>query len=258
MFELHNALHTMPSGEHLTARKATKMRFIQLESEQLRSHIEDLESSLSIYKQILKDLVYTKTEKSMTDETESQSVISPRIIETLISEKRVTEERVRRITIERNDAIHKARNSENVAKIAQTREDRLVMDYDKKINDFLKLSEERENIIYDLEKKNSILEQDLYQFNISRGHQLSEVEQQDLLYKKIDIMVEIIKKLKDKQTKIEKGNDDLIRKTRPLCVEYSKANALLREPQRDMDLDEILIKPKPELTINEFYTNGPD
>ncbi|CAG9318779.1 unnamed protein product [Blepharisma stoltei] len=257
MFDLYNALHTMPSGEHLTARKATKMRFIQLESEQLRSYVEDLESSLAIYKQVLKELLFSKpgTEKSVCDEAETQSVISPRIIETLIAEKRALEERVRRITIERNDAMHKARTSEQTANCAQAREEKIIGDYEAQYAECLAESETKELQIADLEKKNNVLEKDVEQFNINKENQLTIQDQKGLLYKKIEIMVGIVKKMKEKYIKINKENEDLANQCKLLLADHTRGNDLLREKQREFSLSDIIVSPKKDITFNDFFCN---
>ncbi|CAG9320033.1 unnamed protein product [Blepharisma stoltei] len=255
MFDLYNALHTMPSGEHLTARKATKMRFIQLESEQLRSYVEDLESSLSIYKQMLKELMFSKQgpEKSVCDETETQTVVSPRVIETLISEKRALEERVRRITIEKNDAVHKARISEQNAFSAQVREEKIVDEYEIQYSELLADSEAKELQIAELEKRNKELEKDVEQFNINKENQLSIGDQKCLLYKKIVIMGSIVKKIKERYIKASKENEDLASQCKLLFIDYSKGNELLREQQREMSISEIIGGPNREITFTEFF-----
>jgi hypothetical protein len=58
-----SGLQTAPSGEHLTARKSTRMKFMQAESDQLRGYVTDLEDSLATHKQMLQEILSNPDDK---------------------------------------------------------------------------------------------------------------------------------------------------------------------------------------------------
>jgi hypothetical protein len=77
---------------------------MQAESEQLRGYVTDLEESLATHKLMLQEILSNPDDK-----------FSPKILEQLIAENRNFEEKLRRITIEKNDAQQKAEKNEKAA-----------------------------------------------------------------------------------------------------------------------------------------------
>lgn len=244
----------MPSGEHLTARKATKLKFVQLESEQLRSYMEDLESSLSLYKQMLQEIISNRpNDRSLSDESDTLSFMSPRLFETLIAEKRMLEERLRRNIIDRNDAANKALYHEQLVQQSYSKEEILVKDYEKKISGLLAESEYKERIIKDLQCRNSLLEKDVELYNKSKDKQLSLQDQKDLLKKKGETMVRILLKLERKYNIVYRDIQHLISQCNSLVTEYRRGNSLLREPQPDINSDYILNFSNRDISCDEFW-----
>lgn len=254
MYDLHNALNNMPSGEHLTARKATKLKFVQLESEQLKNYMEDLESSLSLYKHMLQEiLVGRPNDQSLSDESDTLSFMSPRLFDSLIAEKRMLEERLRKNTIERNDSENKAAYHQQLVQSSQAKEEALIKDYEKQITTLLAESEYKERIIKDLQSRNSILEKDVELYNKNREKQLSVQDQKDLLKKKAEVMVGILSKLEKKYEIIYRDIQHLMTQCNNLISEYRRGNSMLREPQPDISTEGILNFPNRDVSCDDFW-----
>lgn len=254
MYDFQNALHNMPSGEHLTARKATKLKFVQLESEQLKAYMEDLETSLSLYKQMLQEILTGRpNEQNSSNESDTVSFMSPRLFDSLLAEKRMLEERLRRNIIDRNDAGNKVTYYEKLVHQSQEKEETLIKDFDRQIATLLAESEFKERIIKDLQSRNSILEKDVELYNKSKDKQLSVQEQKDLLKKKGEIMVGILSKLEKKYEIIYRDIQHLMTQCNNLISEYRRGNSMLREPQPDINTEGIMNFPNRDVSCDEFW-----
>jgi chromosome segregation ATPase len=254
MTEFNSTLHNMPSEEHLTARKATKLKFVQLESDQLCSYMEDLESSLRLYKQILHEIMPGRgSEQSLSDESETQSFMSSRLFESLLTEKRSLEERLRKNILSRNEAAKIAAEREQLLSQSQSKEEALVKDYEKKIADLLHESEYKERIIKDLQSRNSILERDVELYNKSKEKMLSVQDQKELLKKKGEAMVGILVKLEKKYEILYRDIQNLMSQCNNLASEYQRGNNMLREPQPEISTEGILNFPNRDLSCDEFW-----
>ena len=244
----------MPSGEHLTARKATKLKFVQLESEQLRTYMEDLESSLNLYKQMLQDILSVRPkERSLSDESDTLSLMSPRLFESLIAEKRMLEERLRRNTIDRNDAANKALFHEQLVQQSKSKEECMVKEFEEKISTLLVESEYKERIIKDLQLRNGLLEKDVELYNKSKEKQLSVQDQKELLKKKGETMVRILMKLEKKYDVVYRDIQHLLSQCNELVAEYRRGNSMLREPQPDINAEVFVEFYNRDISCDEFW-----
>ena len=254
MTEFNSTLHNMPSEEHLTARKATKLKFVQLESDQLCSYMEDLESSLRLYKQILHEIMPGRnSDPSLSDESETHSFTSSRLFESLLSEKRMLEERLRKNIVNRNEAAKLAAEREQLLNESQSKEENLIKDYEKKIGDLLHESEYKERIIKDLQSRNLILERDVELYNKSKEKMLSVQDQKELLKKKGEAMVGILMKLEKKYEILYRDIQNLMSQCTNLVNEYQRGNSMLREPQPEISNEGILNFPNRDLSSDEFW-----
>ena len=253
MFTFDHALHNMPSDEHLTTRKAIKLKFIHLETEQLRNYMEDLESSLNLYKQILQGIVSAKPKEfNLSSESNELSLLPGKLFESLLSEKTMLEERLRKNIIAKNDAFQKANYHEELLKLSQDKEENIIKEYEEKISSLLAESEYKERIIKDLQGRNSLLEKDLELYNKSKEKQLSIQDQKGLYKKKAEIMIGILAKLENKYDIAYKNIQHLLVQCNHLIDEYKRGNSMLREPQPDINIDEILNFPNRDVSCDEF------
>ena len=254
MFTFDHALHNMPSDEHLTTRKAIKLKFIHLETEQLRNYMEDLESSLNLYKQILQGIVSAKPKEfNLSSESNELSLLPGKLFESLLSEKTMLEERLRKNIIAKNDAFQKANYHEELLKLSQDKEENIIKEYEEKISSLLAESEYKERIIKDLQGRNSLLEKDLELYNKSKEKQLSIQDQKGLYKKKAEIMIGILAKLENKYDIAYKNIQHLLVQCNHLIDEYKRGNSMLREPQPDINIDEILNFPNRDVSCDEFW-----
>ena len=244
----------MPSGEHLTARKATKLKFVQLESEQLRTYMEDLESSLNLYKQMLQDILSVRpNEPSLSEESDTLSLMSPRLFESLIAEKRILEERLRRNIIDRNDAANKALYHEQQVLQSKSKEECMVKDFEEKIRSLLVESEYKERIIKDLQHRNGLLEKDVELYNKSKEKQLSVSDQKELLKRKGETMVRILMKLEKKYDVVYRDIQHLLAQCNELVAEYRRGNSMLREPQPEVNSEVFVEFYNRDISCDEFW-----
>lgn len=242
MHDFQNTLHNMPSEEHLTARKASKLKFLQMEFEQLKTYMEDLEFSLNIYKQMLQDFLSVKSkEPFLSDGSENTiSLMSSRLLESLLLEKRILEERLRKNIIDRNDAAHQASYNEKIAQQAKDKEVDVVNEFEETIKHLFVESEHKEKIIRDLQQRNRILSQVVENYNKSWEKQLPIEEQKKILKKKGETMVEMLMELDKEHDDMWKEIQELLVQCKDVVAEYSRSNGLLRDPQPDIRTDFIM------------------
>jgi chromosome segregation ATPase len=179
--------------------------------------------------------------------------MSSRLFESLLTEKRSLEERLRKNILSRNEAAKIAAEREQLLSQSQSKEEALVKDYEKKIADLLHESEYKERIIKDLQSRNSILERDVELYNKSKEKMLSVQDQKELLKKKGEAMVGILVKLEKKYEILYRDIQNLMSQCNNLASEYQRGNNMLREPQPEISTEGILNFPNRDLSCDEFW-----
>lgn len=232
-----NVLYTTPTGEHITARRSTRAKFLQLESAQLHAYISDLESSLRTNKALLKDLV-----TSIKSQIPLDKQLVMRVISSIEEENAILEERARRVVIEKNDALFKAQSSDRVIADTLARESLSTNPYEAKLTQRRAELEEKEGKVQELDSRcKELLEE------VEDGQKLCEAQttsQADLdltMAEKYARLKTIYEKLLRELEKSTHGKEEMEETCRGLLTELQKVNSVLKSPiSRARNLEELL------------------
>lgn len=180
---------------------------------------------------------------------------SPKILEQLIAENRNFEDKLRRITIEKNDAQQKAEKNEKAAVECQQQEQDMIREYEEKILNIRHQSEAKESEIQELERKNKELQQEAEQYKKNKEVSvLPPAEQAALLQKKLQCTKSIMQKLGKDLQRTQNHRDDLILKCKTLWEECNAANSQLKNPlYAKTDIDNLLKTPRLDMNYDEFW-----
>jgi len=231
-----NVLYTTPTGEHITARRSTRAKFLQLESAQLQAYIADLEVSLRSNKALLKDLV-----ASVRTQMPLDKLLLMRLISSLEEENETLEERIRRVMIEKNDALLKAQSSDRITAEILARES-VSNPYETKLAQRRVELEEKEGKVQQLDSRcKDLLEE------VEEGQKLSEMQsasQADLdltMAEKYMRLKTIYEKLLRELDKSARGKEEMEETCRGLFVDLQKVNSMLKSPiSRSRNLEDLL------------------
>ncbi|CAG9333456.1 unnamed protein product [Blepharisma stoltei] len=166
---LNHALNTLPGGEGIPSRKAAKAKEIELESEQLKIYIDDLETNLALNKEMLHDILSSKLNESNSEDTVNISYTAPRMIEQLLTETKQLEDTLKKLITDRNDAQGKALINEQISAEFQRKEQELVQEYEDKLQEIRYQNDKKERIICELMTRNKQLEIDAELYRKSRN-----------------------------------------------------------------------------------------
>lgn len=164
-----HTLNTLSGSEFYSARKAARAKEIEMESEQLRNYIDDLETNLALNKEMLHDMLFNKVDDSISEDTVSISYAAPKMIESLLIETKQLEDHLNKLIIERNDAQGKALINEQIAAECQRKEQELVQDYEDKLQEVRYQNDKKERVIFELNTRNKQLEIDAELYRKSRN-----------------------------------------------------------------------------------------
>lgn len=232
-----NVLYTTPTGEHITARRNTRAKFLQLETAQLHAYIADLEASLRTNKALLKDLV-----ASVRTQMPLDKLLLMRLIGSLEEENETLEERIRRVMIEKNDALLKAQSSDRITAEILARESVSSNPYEAKLAQRRVELEEKEGKVQQLDSRcKDLLEE------VEEGQKLSETQstsQADLdltMAEKYMRLKTIYEKLLRELDKSTHGKEEMEETCRDLWAELQKINSMLKSPiSRSRNLEDLL------------------
>lgn len=255
MYEIQNSLHSLPSGEHLTARRVTRLKFIEKESDHLKEYLNELKSAISLNKQILSELMLNPPCDSC-DETQKTRMISSKLVEAQILENRSLEEKLKQTLIDREEAEGKALINEQIAAEAQRKEQELIMDYEEKFQETRYQIERKDRVISELESKIKLLEEDAELYRASKFSVILLPDDTILEYhNKTEnyrfLMQTVARELHTART----HRDQLLEYSKYLQDELSKSQLLLANPLNRKAGDK-LFNSKRELSHDDIIVGG--
>ena len=257
MSEPANILYTTPSGEHITARRSTRAKFLQLETSQLKAYITDLESSIGTNKHLLKDLASTIKADFMLDKG-----FTARMIKELDSENLALEERIRRVTIEKHDALLKAKGSDKLVHDILTREQGGEHPLEGEMRTRRVTLEEKEGRVQSLDMRCKQLTEEIDEHDKQREQMASNDKESSLrLTEKYIRLKDIYEKLQRELSKVQEANTDLEENCRQLLGELRKVNSVLKNPiTRGERIEEFLNRSDSDEMREEFPVDdsGPE
>lgn len=231
-----NVLYTTPTGEHITARRSTRAKFLQLESSQFHSYVSDLESSLHSNKALLKDLIASVKSKTPIDK-----LTLTRILRSFEEENANIEERIRLVTIEKNDAAMKAENSERVIAEIVAREMQSSDPHERKLRKRREELEEIEGKVQEVDRKcNELLGEVEEAQRLAEARGVSQTELDLTMTEKYVRLKTIYEKLLKELDKSMKAKDEIEISCRGLLGDLRRVNSVLKLPiSRSRDLEEV-------------------
>ncbi|CAG9335773.1 unnamed protein product [Blepharisma stoltei] len=227
MLDFSNAFNTLPTSESLAQRKATKMSFIKKENEELKRYASEVKSSLMNYKGIISELISEKSCVENSNRDETQSIISNRISDMLLSEKKELEKRIRKARKDIFESLERAKESEKMANYWLKKEENLVRSYEIKIKGCLAVSIEKEKIIEQEVTKRNEMERNLNEFFAMRENEITKEEQCALLLRKREGYCKIINQLNKNYEKVKLDCEALEKRNERLYEEYKDMKNLL-------------------------------
>ncbi len=225
-FSEPNILYTSPSGEHVTARRCTRSKFLQLEATQLKAHITDLESSLSTNKQLLKQLSTAVKADMLLDKA-----FTSKVIQDLEGENQALEERIRRVNIEKADAVLKAQGSDRVVRDITMRERQTEHPLETELRRKRAILAQKEREVQDIDAKCKAMTEEIEDNDKEKERAvIGERENSLLLTEKYIRMKDILEKLQKELQKALEEKSDLIDSCKQQYAELSKLNSMLKSP----------------------------
>jgi hypothetical protein len=256
MYEIQNSLHSLPSGEHLTARRVTRLKFIEKESDHLKEYLNELKSAISLNKQILSELMLNPPCDSC-DETQKTRMISSKLVEAQILENRSLEEKLKQTLIDREEAEGKALINEQIAAEAQRKEQELIIDYEEKFHEIRYQIERKDRVISELEGKIKLLEEDAELYRASKFSVILLPDDTILEYhNKTEnyrfLMQTVARELHTART----HRDQLLEYSKYLQDELSKSQLLLANPLNRKAGGDKMFNSKRELSHDDIIVGG--
>ena len=230
----HNNLWTI--GEPITSRKATRLNFIEQESEQLHMYIEELESLVQLNKQVITDLLTSKAVSSsstldLSADTDVSSYVSGRQFEVLISQSKSLFEELRKTFRERELAQGRALIAEQIAEEAKRKEEEMKSELNEQLEELQVLIEKKENRIKSLQDKNRALSEEIADLKKEEGLVVLPLNDENLKFhnRLEDLKAELAAASKDLQ-KNELQKEELTQLAKDLETEGKKYQALRHNP----------------------------
>lgn len=225
-FSEPNILYTSPSGEHVTARRYTRSKFLQLEAAQLKAHITDLESSLGTNKQLLKQLSTAVKADMLLDRS-----FTAKVIQDLESENLALEERIRRVNIEKADAVIKAQGSDRVVRDITVRERQNEHPLEAELRRKRAILAVKEREVQDIDSKCKAMVEEIEDHEKEKERVTSgERENSLLLTEKYIRIKDILEKLQKELGKALEEKAELTESCKQQYSELTKLNSILKAP----------------------------
>ena len=221
-----NVLYTTPTGEQVTVRRSTRAKFLQQENTQLETYIKDLEASLVANKQLLKELTTSvRTQVSLDKE------LTNRLISSLRSENAVLEERNRRVTLEKHDALLKAQASDRYVTDSLAKESTGEHPLDSHLRSKRKILTEKEQDVQALDERCKTYTEMIDEYNGEKeSGKLAKVDVDSVMVEKYARLKKIYEKLAKELDRVEAGKEEVEETCIRLNSDLQRLNSALKSP----------------------------
>lgn len=230
----HNNLWTI--GEPITSRKATRLNFIEQESEQLHMYIEELESLVQLNKQVITDLLSSKalsgsSTLDLSADTDVSSFVSGRQFEVLITQSKSLFDELRRNFRERELAQSRALIAEQIAEEAKRKEEEMKEELSEQLEELQVLIEKKDYRIKSLQEKNRALSEEIAELKKEEGLIVLPLTDENVKFhnRLEDLKGELASASKELQ-KNELQKEELLQLAKDLETEGKKYQALRHNP----------------------------
>lgn len=230
----HNNLWTI--GEPITSRKATRLNFIEQESEQLHMYIEELESLVQLNKHVITDLLSSKalsgsSTLDQSADTDVSSFVSGRQFELLISQSKSLFDELRKTFREREIAQSRALIAEQIAEEAKRKEEEMKAELSEQLEELQVLIEKKDYRIKSLQDKNRTLNEEIAELRKDEGLIVLPLTDENVKFhnRLEELKAELAAASKELQ-KNELQKEDLAQLAKDLDTEGKKYQALKHNP----------------------------
>jgi len=155
-------LQTLPSGDKLGPRRSAGLCLMQHETDQLRTYIDDLETSLTTNHQLLHDVLAQSIRCiAGTGETTEDTASNPERIQELLQRNKKLEEELKVSIRDRNEAQGRALINEQIANEYQEKEQEVTQEFDDLIHELDYQIDKREKIKVELDGRAEALSREV-------------------------------------------------------------------------------------------------
>lgn len=246
-------LQTLPSGDKLGPRRSAGLGLMQYETEQLRTYIDDLETSLATNHQLLHDVLAQSIRCiAGTGETTEDTASNPEHIQELLQRNKKLEEELKTSIRDRNEAQGRALINEQIANEYQEKEQEVTQEFDDLIRELDYQIDKREKIKAELDIRAETLEKEVELIRKSRDVTIVSLSEPTL--KMHNFIEKVRARLQDVGRELHRTRErkeQLQELCKQLYADLSKAQASIRNhinrrvgsewnqrvPRRDLSFD---------------------
>jgi len=159
--------YSLPSDNAVHIKQNPKYTYRKDSSDELEITIEDLEASLNLNKQLLREILFSKVSES--DDSEATCNSSSKSIDWILQDNQALEDSLKKLMAERNEAQGKALIAEQIADETQRKEQEITKEYEEKVCEIKYQIERKERVIEEMTAFNKRLEIEAKLFRRSKN-----------------------------------------------------------------------------------------
>lgn len=249
-------LQTLPSGDKLGPRRSAGLCLMQHETEQLRTYIDDLETSLATNHQLLHDVLAQSIRCiAGTGETTEDTASNPERIQELLQRNKKLEEELKVSIRDRNEAQGRALINEQIANEYQEKEQEVAQEYDDLIRELDYQIDKREKIKAELDGRAEILGREVELIRKSKDISVLSLSESTLkmhnFIEKVRMRLQTVGRALHKTRARKEQLEDLCKQ---LFADLSRAQASVRNPlNRRIGSEWNQEAPRRDLSFNSGY-----
>ena len=225
-------LQTLPSGDKHGPRQSAGLGLMQHETEQLRTYIDDLETSLATNRQLLHDVLAQNLRSiAGTGETTEDTVDNPERIQELLQRNKRLEEELKLTILTRNEAQGRALINEQIANEYQQKEQEITQEYEDLIRELDYQIDKRDKIQAELEVRAETLGKEVEIVRKSKDVTVASLS--DTTLKMHNFIEKVRTRVQDVGRELHRTRErkeELQDLSNQLFADISKAQALVRNP----------------------------
>jgi hypothetical protein len=217
------------------------------EIKRLNAYIENLESNLTLNKQILFETLQARLYGSSSGDSTTAPQVSSRITEKLLYENEIMQSRVANAKLQAMEATHRLEKLEKSISLFQEKELKIEHDYLTYIEQVKAESSVKEHNVQAVEQHNRVLEEQAYEYQRGREEApVTPLEAITSLQDKREKMKAIVVRLREDLDKESQHRDELMVKFKNLSEDYKMSISLLNSPELDFNYLDVICQTQQE------------
>jgi hypothetical protein len=211
------------------------------EIKRLNAYIANLESNLTLNKQILFETLQARLYGSCSGDSTTAPQVSSRITEKLVYENEIMQSRVANAKLQAMEATSRLEKLEKSISLSQDKELKIEHDYLTCIEQVKAESSVREHNVQTVEQHNRVLEEQAFEFQRGREEApVSPLEAITSLQDKREKMKAMVIRLREDLDRESGHRDELLVKFKSLSEDYKMSISLLNSPEQDFNYLEAI------------------